>query len=117
MTEVEILTDHHQPRRQLVDEHFFHEVLGGLLGAALVEGYDESPIDAALCQELELLLQPGELFRGRLGAHHRSGVPVERDHDGGQPRCGRPRREVLEQCTVAEVHPVVRTDRDGGSCS
>ena len=117
VTEVEVLPDHDQSREQFVDEHLLDEVLSRLLGADFVEGHHEGPVDAALGQQLELLLQPGELLEGGLGTHHRGRVPVEGDHHGGEAGCRRPRREITEQRTVAEVHPVVRTDRDGGSCS
>ena len=59
-----------------------HEVLGRLLGPGLVEGHHERAVDAAVGQQLELLLQTGQLLGGRLGAHDRGRVAVEGHHHG-----------------------------------
>src|SRR3974390_2507355 len=56
VAEVEALPHDDQARRQLVHEHLLHEVLGRLGGARLVEVHDQGAVDAALGQQLELLL-------------------------------------------------------------
>ena len=93
VAEVEVLADHDQPGRELVDEDLFDEVLGRLLGAALVEGNHQGAVDAAVGQQLELLFEPGQLLGRRLGAHHRGRMAVEGDHDGGESGRAAARRQ------------------------
>ena len=113
--EVEVLAHDDQAGRQLVDEHLLDEVLGRLLGPGQVEGDDHGAVDAAVGQQLELLLETGQLLGRRLGAHHGGGVAVEGDDHGGEAGGGGPGRQVAQQGAVPEVDPVVGPDRDSGS--
>jgi hypothetical protein len=115
MPEVEVLAHHHQACPQPVDQLLLYEVLGRLLGPGQVEGDDHGPVDAAGRQELELLLQVGELERGGLGPHHTGRVSIEGDHHGGEPTRLGARRKITQQGPMAQVHAVVGADRHGSS--
>ncbi len=112
--EVEVLPHHDEAGRQLVDEDLLHEVLGRLLGPGQVEGDDDRAIDAAVGQQLQLLLQAGQLLGRGLGPHHRGRVAVEGDHHGGEAGGFRPGRQVAQEGAVPEVDPVVGPDGDSG---
>ena len=71
VAEVEVLADHHGAGAQAPDEHLGHELLGRLGGAALVEVHDGGDVEPGGGQQLQLLLEVGELRRGRLGPHDR----------------------------------------------
>ena len=77
---------------ELVDQHLVDEVLGRLVGPLLVEGDHHGAVDAAVGQQLELLVEVGQQLGCRLGAHHGGRVAVEGDHHGGQPGGLGPRR-------------------------
>ena len=113
--EVEVLPHHDQARLQLLDQHLLHEVLGRLVRPRLVEGHHHRPVDAALGQQLELLLQAGQLLGRRLRPHHVGGVAVEGDHDGGEPGLGGPLPQVAQQGPVPEMDAVVGPDGDRGA--
>ena len=82
---------------------------------AEVEGDDHGAVDAALGQELELLLEAGQLLGRRLGTDHGSGVAVEGDDHGGQSGGLGAGRQVAQQGAVPQVDPVIGPDRDSGS--
>ena len=67
VAEVEVLADDDEAGRQLVDQHLLDEVLGRLLGPGQVERNDHGAVDAALGQQLQLLLEAGQLLGRRLG--------------------------------------------------
>ena len=86
-------------------------------GPLVVEGHHQRAVDAAVGQELELLLEARQLLGRRLGPHDGGGVTVERHHHGREPRGRGPVAQVAQQGAVAEVDPVVGADGDGSSWS
>ena len=52
--EVEVVADDDGLRGQPVDEHLLDEVVGGLVGAGLVEGEHDRGVETGLGQQLEL---------------------------------------------------------------
>ena len=82
VAEVEVLADDDQAGGQLVDEHLLDEVPRPTHRPGSGRRNDHRAIDAAVGQQLQLLLEAGQLLGRRLGAHHRSGMAVERDDLG-----------------------------------
>ena len=115
--EVEVLAHHDQARPELVDQDLLDEVFGRLVRPLLVEGDHQRAVDAAVGQQLELLVEARELFGRGVGPHHRGGMAVERDHHGREPGVGGTLAQVAEQGAVAPVDPVVGPDGDGGTWS
>jgi hypothetical protein len=115
VAEVEVLTDHDQAGLQRVHQDRLDEVLGGLVGPLPVEGDHDGAIDAAVSQELQLLLLVGQLLGRRLWPHHVGRMAVEGDHDGGEPLGRGEGRQLAQKSSMPQVHAVVRADRDSGS--
>ena len=90
VAEVEVLPHHHQLGVEGLDQHLADEVLGRLVGPGPVEGHHHGPVDAAVGQQLELLVQVGQERGRRFGPHHAGRVAVEGDHDRARARPPRP---------------------------
>jgi hypothetical protein len=115
VAEVEVLAHHDQAGAQRADQHLLDEVLGSLVGPLAVEGDHQGAVDAAVGQQLQLLLEVGELRGRRGGAHHAGRMAVEGDHHGREPPGRRQRRQLVQQGPVPEVHAVVGPDGHSGS--
>jgi len=113
--EVEVLPHHHQPGVERVDQELLHEILGRLVGPLVVEGHHHRPLDAAVGQQLEFLLEVGQELGGRVGPHHAGRVAVEGHHHRREAALRRPGREVAQQGPVPQVDAVVGADGDGCS--
>ena len=72
-------------------------------------------IDPARRQQLQLLLEVGELLGGRIGTHHGGRVAVEGDHHGRESLRRGEGGQLTQERPMAQVHAVVGADRDGSS--
>ena len=113
VAEVEVGADDDEPGTEPADEHLAHEVLGRLLAPGLVEGEDARRVEVAgRVEQLQLLVERREQLRRRLGAHDLGRVAVEgqaaRLVAAGDGELAHDTQHLL----VAEVHAVVRADRD-----
>lgn len=115
MAEVEVRSDHHDPRRQSFDEHVTNEVLGRLHCTFLVEVQDEAQVQQlGLIEKLQALLQGRQEFRCGLGPHDLSRVTIERDESSVEPTSVRQFAYEAQHPTVPAMHTVERADRDDG---
>ncbi len=116
VTEMEVGADDHEPRAHQVGEHLAHELLGRFARALLVERQHTALVEISRRREqLELLFERREELGGRFGPHHLGRVAVEGHARGLEAaRVGQLPHES-EHRLVAEVHAVVRADRDHGT--
>ena len=112
MAEVEVLADDHGAGAETPDQHLRDEVLGRLGGAGLVEVHDRGDVEPGGVQQLQLLVEVGELGRGRFRPHDEGRVLVEGDDRGPGVEVAGQAADLVDDRAVAEVDAVVGADRD-----
>ena len=113
--EVEVLPDHDHLDGEPLDEHPLDERLRRLLRLDLVEAQHHGPVETGRGEQLEALLERRQQRRRRLRAHHRGGVPVERQHDGAGGFPLGDGAHLVDHRLVADMDAVVGPDRHHGA--
>jgi hypothetical protein len=80
MAEPEVLAHGNVGGAQAVDQHVLDELVGPLLGDALVEADHNQLLHAEPADQLDLGLEPGQQFRCRLRPDHAERVGLEGQH-------------------------------------
>src|SRR5438094_350990 len=108
--ETEVAPDEQPGSAESPDQHLLDEARGAERGEARLEADHVHALDARGGHQLELVVEPGEPRRRRLGSEELPRVRLESQNAGSEAQLAGLGHDPVDQRTMAAVHAVEVTD-------